>query len=60
MLDLLNNENERLSLVEKIFKTKNEKNKISINNDIKDFGDFTNKKNKYVKVLKVVMLIKVI
>ena len=40
----------------KIFKTKNEKNKTSLNNDIKEFGDFTNKKNKYVKVLKVVMI----
>ncbi len=49
IIDLLNNESERLSLKEKAFKIRNEKNRASINNDIKDFEDFTDKQKQVCK-----------
>ena len=49
LIDLLNNESEKLSIKEKKFKIRNEKNKNSIDNDIKEFEDFTDKHKQVCK-----------
>jgi hypothetical protein len=49
LIDLLHNETERLSVKEKIFKARNEKNKNALNNNIKDFEDFTDEQKQVCK-----------
>ena len=49
LIDLLHNETERLSVKEKIFKARNEKNKNALNNNIKDFEDFTDEHKQVCK-----------
>ena len=49
LINLLHNESEKLSVKEKIFKARNEKNKIALNNDLKDFEDFTDEQKQVCK-----------
>ena len=49
LIDLLNNESEKLSIKEKKFNIRNEKNKNSIDNAIKEFEDFTDKHKQLCK-----------
>ena len=49
LINLLHNESEKLSVKEKIFKARNEKNKNALNNDLKDFEDFTDEQKQVCK-----------
>ena len=51
IIELLKNEAERLSVGEKIFKTKNSKNKTSVADGVKDFEDFNDKQKQVCKII---------